>query len=78
MLFGLFLFVGGSLVSALTPSMPGIIAGRTIQGLGAGCNMAMSFVLVVDLAPIKIRPRFQSALVVNFGLANVVGTLIGK
>ncbi|KAI7887009.1 MFS general substrate transporter [Lichtheimia hyalospora FSU 10163] len=77
LLFGLFLFVGGSLVSALTPNMPGIIAGRTIQGLGAGCNMAMSFVLVVDLAPIHIRPRFQSALVVNFGLANVVGTLIG-
>ncbi|KAI9320221.1 major facilitator superfamily domain-containing protein [Dichotomocladium elegans] len=76
-LFGIFLFVLGSIVNAVTQNMPGMIAGRTVQGLGAGSIMAMSFVLVADLVPVEKRPRFQSALSVNFGLANVVGTLIG-
>ena len=58
--------------------MQGLIAGRTVQGLGGGCVMTIAYVLVPDLAPLHLRPRFQSGLTVIYGLASVVGTLIGK
>lgn len=58
--------------------MHALIAGRTVQGLGGGCVMTMAFVIITDLAPLKLRPRLQSILIVIYGLASVVGPLIGK
>ncbi|KAG2222063.1 hypothetical protein INT45_007949, partial [Circinella minor] len=77
LVFGVFIFFIGSLINALTPNMQGLIAGRTVQGLGGGCVMTIAYVLVPDLAPLHLRPRFQSGLTVIYGLASVVGTLIG-
>ncbi|CDH51089.1 family drug resistance transporter [Lichtheimia corymbifera JMRC:FSU:9682] len=77
LMFGILVFFVGCLVNATTPQMMGLIAGRTVQGLGGGCVMTMSYVIVADLAPLKWRPRFQSGLTVVYGLASVVGTLIG-
>ncbi|KAI9490679.1 major facilitator superfamily domain-containing protein [Zychaea mexicana] len=77
LIFGIFVFFAGSLINALTPNMQGLIAGRTVQGLGGGCVMTIAYVLVPDLAPLHLRPRFQSGLTVVYGLASVVGTLIG-
>ncbi|ORY99030.1 major facilitator superfamily domain-containing protein [Syncephalastrum racemosum] len=76
-LLGLPLFIFGSLINALSPNIQGLIAGRTVQGLGGGLLMSMLFIIVTDLVPPKSRPRFQSMLSVVFGLASVVGPLIG-
>lgn len=72
------LFIVGSLVNALSPNIQGLIAGRTVQGLGGGSLMSMLFIIITDLVPPKSRPRFQSMLSVVFGLASVVGPLIGS
>lgn len=45
MLFGLSFFVLGSLINALTPTVNGLIAGRTIQGAGAGFIMSLGTTL---------------------------------
>ena len=39
--------------------------------------MSMAFIIVTDVTPILWRPRIQSILVAIYGLANVVGPLIG-
>ena len=57
--------------------MEGVIAGRTVQGFGAGGIFSMMFVVVSDLASPKLRPRLQSMLTVIYGLSSVVGPLIG-
>ncbi|KAI8150253.1 major facilitator superfamily domain-containing protein [Fennellomyces sp. T-0311] len=77
LLFGMGFFFVGSLVNALTPTIEGLIAGRTLQGFGAGGIMSMLFVIITDIAPIEWRPRLQSMLTVVYGLASVVGPLIG-
>ncbi|KAI9259574.1 major facilitator superfamily domain-containing protein [Phascolomyces articulosus] len=77
LLFGMCIFFVGSLVNALTPTIEGLIAGRTLQGFGAGGIMSMLFVIITDIAPLEWRPRLQSMLVVVYGLASVVGPLIG-
>lgn len=55
-----------------------LIAGRTIQGFGGGGVMSMTFIIVTDIAPVHLLPRFQSMLAVVYGLASVVGPLLGK
>lgn len=77
LLFGIFTFFIGSIVNAASPNIDALIAGRTVQGLGGGCVMSMAFIIIADMAPLHLRPRFQSLLIVVYGLASVVGPLVG-
>ncbi|ORY96855.1 major facilitator superfamily-domain-containing protein [Syncephalastrum racemosum] len=77
LLFGIFTFFIGSIVNAVSPNIDALIAGRTVQGLGGGCIMSMAFIIIADMAPLHLRPRFQSLLIVVYGLASVVGPLVG-
>jgi MFS family permease len=77
-MFGIVLFFVGSLINALSTNINMLIAGRTIQGFGGGGVMSMAYIIVTDVAPIALRPRFQSLLVVVYGIASVIGPLIGK
>ncbi|KAI9262338.1 major facilitator superfamily domain-containing protein [Phascolomyces articulosus] len=77
LLAGLFFLLLGSLICATTPNIHGLIAGRTIQGFGAGNIMSMTFVVVMDIAPMLWRPRMQAILVSVYGTANVIGPIIG-
>lgn len=76
-LSGLFFFLAGSLINALSPSIRVLIIGRTVQGFGAGGMMSMVYIIITDITPIQWRPRLQSLLAVVYGLASVVGTLVG-
>lgn len=55
-----------------------LIAGRTIQGFGGGGVMSMTYIVITDIAPLHLRPRFQSMLAIVYGLASVIGPLLGK
>ncbi|KAL0095764.1 major facilitator superfamily domain-containing protein [Phycomyces blakesleeanus] len=76
-LFGGVLFFIGSIVNALAKNMNTLIPGRTVQGFGGGCVMAMAYIIVTDMGPVEMRPRLQASLAVIYGLASVVGPLIG-
>lgn len=54
-----------------------LIAGRTIQGFGGGGVMSIVFIVVTDITPYNLRPRFQSMLSVVYGIASVIGPLLG-
>ncbi|KAI8147544.1 major facilitator superfamily domain-containing protein [Fennellomyces sp. T-0311] len=77
LLFGQLFFLLGSLISSVSPTINGLIAGRVVQGLGSGAVLAMVFVIVVDIAPPEWRPRMQAMLMMIYGVASVVGPLIG-
>ncbi|KAG1461393.1 hypothetical protein G6F56_005741 [Rhizopus delemar] len=76
-LFGITLFFVGSFINALSTSINMLIAGRTIQGFGGGGVMSMTYIIVTEVTPLPLRPRFQSMLAVVYGIASVVGPLIG-
>lgn len=78
LMFGVVLFFVGSLVNALSTSINMLIAGRTVQGFGGGGVMSMTYIIITDIAPVHLLPRFQSMLAVVYGLASVVGPLLGK
>lgn len=70
---GLGVFGLGLLLSGLAPSMPVLLAGRALQGLGGGA-MSTALYAAVNLAyPDPLRPRMMALL----STAWVVPTLVG-
>jgi MFS family permease len=73
----IFLFFVGSIVNALANSMGMLIAGRTVQGLGGGGIISICYIIIADISPVNMRPRYQALMMVIYGVASVVGPLIG-
>ena len=71
------LYMLGCLVSALSPDMLFMLAGRLAQGLGGGGLVAISFVGVVRLFPRELVPRAVAALSLVWGVSAFSGPLVG-
>jgi EmrB/QacA subfamily drug resistance transporter len=74
---GIAIFVLGSLLSGLSHTLTELIIYRAFQGIGAGIMIANAFVVIGDLFPPAQRGRYQSYISVIFGLASVIGPLLG-
>ncbi|KIV99693.1 uncharacterized protein PV09_08626 [Verruconis gallopava] len=51
-------FMGGSVLAALSKSPIMMIAGRTIQGLGAGGMQIFIQLIIADIFPLKLRAKY--------------------
>ena len=70
-------FAAGCLISALAPTMPILLAGRLLQGLGGGGLTAMSFIAVAVLFPARLSARAMAAISALWGASAFLGPLIG-
>lgn len=70
---GLALFAVGLVVGGLAPTMPVLVAGRVLQGIGAGAIPAVAYATVGRAYPPDLRPRVFAV----FSTAWVVPGLIG-
>jgi EmrB/QacA subfamily drug resistance transporter len=77
LLAGIGVFLFGSLLCALAHSMPFFIFARGVQGLGSGALLPVAFTIVGDLYDLKARARIQGYLSGVWGVASVVGPLVG-
>jgi MFS family permease len=66
----------GSLVCESTSAMALLLTGRTIQGIGAGGLMVLSYALCVDLKP-PSGPRFLAAISLFIAAGTVCGPFVG-
>ena len=71
------LFALGTLICALAPSMPVLLVGRLIQGLGAGTLSALSFSMVRTLFNEALWSRALSLTSAAWGVATLAGPAIG-
>ncbi len=71
------LFLAGSALCGLSQSMGQLIAFRAIQGLGGGGLMVTTMAAIGDIIPPRERGRYQGIFGGVFGLATVVGPLLG-
>lgn len=70
-------FALGCLVCALAPSMPVLLAGRLVQGIGAGTLSALSFTQIRLLFPERLWPRAIAIVSAMWGIATLLGPAIG-
>ena len=71
------LFLLGSALCGLAQDMTQLILFRTLQGLGGGGLMVVAMAAIGDVIPPAERGRYQGLFGGVFGLATVVGPLIG-
>ncbi|KAL7940019.1 major facilitator superfamily domain-containing protein [Trichoderma barbatum] len=71
------LFGIGSIVFATATHMSIIVAGRLIQGLGAGGLDVLQTIILCDVTTLKERPRWMGAITVANAVGAVTGPFIG-
>ncbi|MBI2892578.1 MAG: MFS transporter [Deltaproteobacteria bacterium] len=76
-LFGVALFMLGSVASGASRSMTQLIAFRIVQGLGAGAMQPMALTIAGDIFSLEERARIQGVFGAVWGLAGLAGPMVG-
>lgn len=77
MLVAMALFLFGSMASGQARTMGQLIAFRAVQGVGAGGMQPMALTIVGDIFKIEERARMQGVFGAVWGIAGLVGPLLG-
>lgn len=77
LLFGIAVFLVGSVLCGLAWSMPVLIAARVVQGLGAGAIAPMTVTIVGDLYTTAERAKVQAYVASVWAMSSVVGPTLG-
>ena len=76
-MIGASIFLAGSVMCGLAPSMVALIACRGVQGLGAGAIQPITQTIVGDLYSVRERAAIQGYLSSVWGISAVVGPTVG-
>jgi EmrB/QacA subfamily drug resistance transporter len=77
MLVAIGIFIVGSLVCALAPTMWVLIIGRGLQGVGGGGLIPIAQTIIADLLSPRERPMAQSYTSIVFMSASILGPVLG-
>jgi multidrug resistance protein len=77
LLFGIGVFLVGSVLCGLAWSMMSLIVFRILQGIGAGALIPVSQAVVADIYSGEARARVQGYISSTFGSAAIIGPMVG-
>jgi EmrB/QacA subfamily drug resistance transporter len=77
LLFGIAVFLVGSVLCGLAWNMMSLIAFRVVQGIGSAALIPVSQTVVADIYSGEARARMQGYISSTFGSAAVIGPMIG-
>lgn len=70
-------FASGALICAFAPSMPVMLVGRLIQGVGGGFLFALSYAMIRLVFEAALWPRAMALVSGMWGVATLVGPAVG-
>src|SRR5450631_630555 len=77
MLIAIVVFVAGSLVCAMAPSMIALVLGRALQGAGGGGLMVLAQTIIADIVSPRERGRYQGYIGAVFATSSIGGPVLG-
>jgi EmrB/QacA subfamily drug resistance transporter len=76
-LTGIIVFLAGSALCGFSQDMTQLIAFRGFQGIGGGILTGTAFAVIADLFSPAERAKYTGMVAAMFGLASIVGPLVG-
>jgi EmrB/QacA subfamily drug resistance transporter len=76
-IFSIFLFVLASVAAGLSTNMPFLIFCRVFQGIGAGGNFALVYIVLSEVAPAGRRAKTLALGSSVWGISSVIGPTLG-
>ncbi|KAK8107082.1 uncharacterized protein PG998_009095 [Apiospora kogelbergensis] len=70
-------FTLGSLLCCLAQGVRLMLAGRAVQGVGAGGIWMVSLLLLTDLVPLRHRPKWWAVISLGWAAGLIAGPLVG-
>lgn len=77
MIFGIIVFIVGSMLSGASFTFPMLVVSRLIQGLGAGIMMTMGSIIPKIAFEIPYRYKVMGIVGSVWGISSIVGPLLG-
>jgi EmrB/QacA subfamily drug resistance transporter len=77
LIFGIVVFLAGSILCGIAPTMLMLVLFRGIQGFGAAALTSTAFSVPADLFVPAERPRYQGIFMGVFGISSVIGPYVG-
>ncbi|MFZ5671525.1 MAG: MDR family MFS transporter [Pseudomonadota bacterium] len=71
------IFMLGSILCALAPTMLALILARALQGLGGGGLISLAQTIIADIVSPKERPRYQGYFASVFATSSIAGPALG-
>jgi len=76
-IFSIGLFIASSVAAGLSQSMTFLVVMRVFQGIGAGGNLALVYIVLSDVAPPGKRAKTLALASFIWGIASVLGPSVG-
>lgn len=76
-IFGLSMFLIGSILSGTADSIIQLSIYRAIQGIGGGALIPIAFTIIFDVFPAEQRGKMSGMFGAVFGLSSIIGPLAG-
>jgi MFS family permease len=77
LLAALSLFTVGSVLCAVAHNVALMLAGRVVQGIGAGGLLALTYVIATDLVTLRERGKWFSLISLTWAIGSVMGPVVG-
>jgi EmrB/QacA subfamily drug resistance transporter len=77
LLFGIVVFLGGSLLCGVSQTTVQLILARAVQGMGSASLFTSAFAVIADMFPPAERGRYNGLIGSVFALSSVIGPLAG-
>lgn len=77
-LVALTLFTAGAIICALAQNFTVLLTGRSIQGVGGGGIIALTYVVVTDLVSLRDRGKWFGLISMMWAIGSVTGYVISS